>query len=135
MSEPDKKKERKSLREFGVTVGIAFGVLAALLYWREKPHYVYFVPISIALILLGLAAPGLLRPVRKGWMKGAAAIGFVMTRVILTVLFFAVFTPIGLIAKLAGKKFLATGIDGTQPSYWDYRETGEPDQERLERQF
>ena len=76
MEEPATKgKERKSLREFGLTVGIAFGVLAALLFWREKAHYIYFVPVSAALILLGLIVPLVLRPIRKGWMAMAAALG------------------------------------------------------------
>jgi Na+/H+-translocating membrane pyrophosphatase len=131
----DKSKEKKSLREFGLTVGIAFGVLAALLYWRHKPHYIYFVPISGALVLLGLLAPVVLKPVRKGWMAMAAALGFVMARVILTVLFFAVFTPLGVIARAAGKRFLEVGIDKSKQSYWVRKKTARAETDRFEKQF
>jgi hypothetical protein len=136
VSEADQRRsERKSLRDFGLTVGIAFGVLAALLYWRGKAHYVYFVPVSAALIILGLIVPVVLGPIRKGWMAVAAALGFVMTRVILTILFVAVFIPIGVIAKLAGKAFLEIDIDRSKQTYWVYREAGESGPERLEKQF
>jgi hypothetical protein len=131
----DTKTERKGLREFGLTVGIAFGVLAALLYWREKAHYVYFVPVSAALILLGLIVPVVLRPIRKGWMTLAAGMGWVMTRVILTILFFGVFTPLSLIARLVGKQFLHVDIDRSAQSYWVYRDRTESGTERLEKQF
>jgi hypothetical protein len=131
----DRQNERKSLREFGLTVGIAFGVLAALLFWRHKAHYIYFVPVSAALILLGLIVPTALRSVRRGWMAMAAGIGFVMARVILTILFFGVFTPLGGIARLLGRKFLDKDIDKSRPSYWVYKETATARSDRLEKQF
>jgi hypothetical protein len=120
-----KKRERKSLRDFGLTVGIAFAVLAALLYWREKAHYVYFIPAGAVLILLGLVVPIALRPIRKGWMTLAAGMGWVMTRVILTILFFGVLTPIGVIGRLVGKDFLHVDIDESAQSYWVRKEAVE----------
>jgi hypothetical protein len=130
------KSERVKLREFGLTVGIAFGVIAGLLYWRQKPHYIYLAVISAAFILSGLAIPVILRPVNKVWMTFSMALGWVMTRVILTILFFAVFTPIGLIARyLARERFLDLEWDADKDSYWNYREQAEPVKSDYERQF
>jgi hypothetical protein len=129
------KSEKRILREFGLTVGIAFGVLAALLFWRERSHYVYFAWLAGAFILLGLVVPGILKPVRKGWMTAAAAMGWVMTRVILTVLYFGVFTPIAFIAKLAGKRFLHLAIDPSAESYWVRRDASASEPETLRKQF
>lgn len=130
-----KKSERRILLEFGLTVGIAFGILAALLFWRGRSHYVYFAWLGGAFILLGLIVPGVLRPVRKGWMTAAAGMGWVMTRVILTVLFFGVFTPIGFIARLVGKRFLHLATEQSAESYWVRREPADSEPETLERQF
>jgi len=132
---PGKKSQTRILREFGLTVGIAFGVLAALLFWRGRSHYVYFAYLGAGFILAGLIVPGILRPVRKGWMTAAAGMGWVMTRVILTVLFFAVFTPIGLIARLAGKRFLHLAVDPSAESYWVKKDASASEPETLERQF
>jgi hypothetical protein len=130
-----KKSEKRLLREFGLTVGIAFGILAALLFWRGRSHYLYFAWIAGILIVLGLAVPPVLRPVRRGWMTAAAAMGWVMTRVILTILFFAVFTPIGFIAKLVGRRFLHLSMDSSAESYWVPRDASASEPETLERQF
>jgi hypothetical protein len=130
-----KKSEKRILREFGLTVGIAFGVLAALLFWRERSHYVYFAWLAGAFILLGLVVPGILKPVRKGWMTAAAAMGWVMTRVILTVLYFGVLTPMGFIARLVGKRFLHLAIDLSAGSYWVRRDASASEPETLQKQF
>ena len=129
------KSERRSLRNFGLTVGIAFGVLAALLFWRGRSHYVYLAWLSGAFILLGLLVPGVLRPVRKVWMTVAAGMGWVMTRVILAVMFFAVFTPIRFFAGLAGKRFLHLGFKESTASYWVHRDPAASEPEALEKQF
>jgi hypothetical protein len=130
------KTEKTKMREFGLTVGIAFGVLAALLFWRGKSNYIYLAVIAVIFILTGLVVPRILKPVNKVWMAFAMALGWVMTRVILTVLFFAVFTPIGLIARfLARKQFLDLKMDDTRESYWNYRDQTEPAKGDYERQF
>jgi hypothetical protein len=130
-----RREKRRKLRNFGLTVGIAFGVLAALLFWREKAHYVYFAVISAVFLLLGVLAPAALKPVEKVWMKAAGAMGWVMTRVILTILFFAVFTPIGLLARLLGKDFLSLRMDQAASTYWIYREPRELTKQDYEKQF
>jgi hypothetical protein len=127
--------EKRRLREFGVTVGIGFGVLAGLLFWRQKGHYVYFIGFSGVFFLLGLVVPFLLRPVYKVWMKGSAAMGWFMTRVILTLLFFVVFTSIAVIARLVGKRFLQLEMDEQADTYWVYKVPGEPSGSNYERQF
>jgi hypothetical protein len=130
------KSEKTKMREFGLTVGIAFGVLAALLFWRGRSNYVYLAVISAIFILTGLVVPRILKPVNKVWMMFSIALGWVMTRVILTVLFFAVFTPIGLIARfLARKEFLDLKMGETRDSYWNYREQTELAKSDYERQF
>jgi len=130
-----RRKQRRKLRNFGLTVGIAFGVLAGLLFWRDKAHYVYFAMISVAFLGLGLLVPTVLKPVEKVWMTVAGAMGWFMTRVLLTILFFAVFTPIGLIGRLFGKEFLNLRTDESATTYWIYREARDLTKEDYEKQF
>jgi hypothetical protein len=129
------KSERKVLREFGLTLGIAFGVLAGIFLLRGRSHYVYFVWPAGVFIVAGLVAPVVLRPIRRGWMTAAGGMGWVMTRVILTVLFFGVFTPIGVIARLAGKRFLHLSAEPSAESYWVKRDPSASEPGALERQF
>ncbi len=129
------KSEKKDLRNFGLTIGIALGVLAGLLWWKEKDTYTIFIILSLAFIFFGLALPTLLRPLQKAWMTLAVILGWFMTRVILSILFYFVFTGIGLSSRLFGKQFLNLKMDHTKKSYWIYRKSASFDKEKYEKQF
>ena len=73
---------------------------------REKDLFVYFFLIGSILIILGGIAPILLKPFYKIWMIFAVIIGWIMTRIILSVLFFSIITIIGIFTRLIGKDFL-----------------------------
>ena len=100
------RSERRDLRNFGLVVGGVFAALGLFLLWKERPAGIWLGGIGSALVLLGALLPGLLLPLQKVWMTLAVIMGWVMTRVILSVLFFLVLTPIGLVARTAGQRFL-----------------------------
>jgi hypothetical protein len=129
------KSRKAELRTFGLVVGIAFAVLGGLLLWRRKDHPRYLLALSGAFLFFALCAPQLLGPVRKVWMTLAAALGWVTTRVILSLLFYLVITPVGFAAKLAGKRFLDLEFERDAHSYWMRREHHEKSMKNYERQF
>jgi len=130
------KSGKKELRQFGLTIAVASGLLGGLLLFRERSGYFYFFAASVGFLLLGLAAPILLKPIQKAWMSVAVLIGWVMTRVILIILFYLVITPLGLLAKLFGKRFLDIGFkNNDQDSYWVTRPVRDSEQKSLENQF
>ncbi|UCF05417.1 MAG: hypothetical protein JSV33_16150 [bacterium] len=112
------KSAKGDLRKFGLTVGIALCLFGALFWWRGKDFYIYLIAIGGAFILLGLAVPIVLKPIQKVWMTFAILLGWVMTRVILSILFFVMITPIGFISKLFGKDFLSLKFDKEAGTYW-----------------
>jgi len=127
--------ERKRLRNFGFTVGIAMLVLGALLFWKEKSSWPYFSVVGGLFVLLGALAPSLLRSIERVWMKVALIMGWVMTRVILGILFVLIFSPAGLIIRLLGKDPMRLRIDRDKSSYWQKRDSASSVPERLERMF
>lgn len=134
-TENGRDTKKRELRKFGITVGIGFAVFAALAFWRDKGFYPYFMAASAVFLFLGLVAPMPLRPVHRVWMAAAEAMGWFMTRVILTVLFYAGFTPIAALSRLLGKRFMEMGFDRSRDSYWDHRDRAAPDPERYEKQY
>jgi len=68
-------------------------------------------------------------------MTLAVIMGWFMTRVILTVVFFVVVTPIGLIARMAGKNFMGAPPAAGTESHWNRREEEDIDPKHYERQF
>lgn len=129
------RSERRDLRKFGITMCIALAVLAALLFWRGKGIYVYAGLLSPVFLILGLAAPVVLWPVHKVWMSLAYVLGWVMTRVILSLLFFLGITPVGVLGRLFGKKFLDVGMQDSRKTYWIRRDQEDHDPARYEKQY
>ncbi len=126
---------RKELRKFGLLIGIVLMVLGCILFWTRRESYLYFMLLGLTFILSGLIVPVILRPIYKLWMTFALILGWLMTKVILSILFFLVFTPFGLVARLLGKDFLDRKIYHDASSYWQIRERFEKEENRWERQF
>lgn len=125
----------RELKRFGLMMGVILFALAVYLFWKEKSSYPYFAAVGAVFTGVGLFQPKLLRPVYQGWMTIAVIMGFVMTRVILTVLFFGLFTPIALLARLFGKDLLLQRWDKKASTYWVTREQGEFNPQSAERMF
>lgn len=126
---------RKDLRGFGLVIGAALAAIGALLWWKEWPHWWTLVAAGGLSALLALAFPMALKPLQIPWMLLALALGFVVSRILLGVLYFLVLTPMGLIGRLLGKRFLDERIDRGAESCWRVRDSGGERRERLERQF
>ncbi|MCL5028654.1 MAG: SxtJ family membrane protein [Bacteroidetes bacterium] len=129
------KESQKDLRKFGLTIGIALIVIAALLLITRKNSAMYFGAAGFILAALGLAVPQILKPLNKIWMSLSIILGWFMTRVILTILFYIAITPIGLLTKLFRKDFLELKIDKAKTSYWQKRHRKKFDPVDYERQF
>jgi len=129
-----------ALRKFGLTVGGVFALISAVLLWRGEWEWTAvragLAGAGGALIVLGVLAPVVLRPVHRVWMTLAFAMGFVMTRVILTLAFFGVVTPIGVLMRALGKDPLPKHRDPEAESYWIVREAPTPSsRESLEKYY
>ncbi len=68
--------------------------------------------------LLGLVRPRLLRPVFVGWMIAVFPIGWLVSHVLLAIVFFGVFTPLGLLFRLMGRDVLQRRRQAKQETYW-----------------
>jgi hypothetical protein len=127
---------RRELREFGLLVGGVFAALGAWWIYRAKfPATSYaFVAIGVLLIAAGAIAPSLLRPVQRAWMALAEALAFVMTRVILAIVFYLVVTPIGIIRRLIGADPLRRRA-AKATSYWEPYSPRQHDPRHYDRMF
>jgi hypothetical protein len=116
----------RALRKAAFTVG---ALLLALAAWFLARHQAPTVRVALAgsgalLVLVGAFVPASLRGPYLGWMTVALAIGWAMSRVVLTLVFAVVLTPLALVARLTGKRFLALEPDRAAPSYWVRRKPG-----------
>ena len=123
------------LRSFGLLIGGVLGLIAAVVYWRGGAGALALLSGGVALAVIGLARPAWLRCVYIPWMGLALVLGFVMTRVLLTLVFVALFVPMGLLMRAFGRDPLKRTLDRSAPSYWTRRSRDDTVREHLERYY
>jgi hypothetical protein len=131
-----KKTEYRQALEFGAilaVVGVAFGALSL---WRQhQARAALFAGVGLgALALAVFARPVWIRLFRK-WMWVAAGMGWVMTRVLLTIFYFLVLTPVGVVRRISGKPTLDADWRKRRASYWIDREPVEAAIDRYARRY
>lgn len=107
-----------SNRSFGWTLAGAFSLGALLYPWTLLPA---------ALIgLLTLLREQWLTPFNRAWMKLGELMGRVINPLTLGLIFFGVFTPTGIVMRLAGRDALSRRWDPSLKSYWVERDPPGP---------
>jgi hypothetical protein len=129
------KTGKKDIRSFGVTIGIILLIVAGFLFYKEKESFQLFIYIAGSFISLGFLVPIILKPIYLVWMIFAVILGWFMTRVILSLLFYLVVTPIGLVLRLLGKDLLELKKQEVQGSYWNLRDSRKEQNQNYEKQF
>lgn len=114
--------EIRELRHFGLLVG---GILAVIAVWpvvfRGESPRTWVLILAAALIALGLVFPRALRSVYRLWMRMGHLLGWFNTRLLLSVVYFLVMTPTGMVMRLVGRDPLDRRL-GDRPSYWVERQ-------------
>ena len=130
------KPTTRELRVFAVLWLVFFGLLGGWMLSRGSSLTWVGSVWAVALTggVLGLLLPELLRPVYLLWMGLAFPIGWLVSHLILGLVYFGLLTPIGLLMRLAGHDPLRLKPDRGKATYWRERST-ETDTSRYFRQF
>ena len=129
------KTGKKDIRSFGITFGIIFLIIAGFLYYQEKDSFQLFIYLAGSFSGLGIILPIILKPFYMIWMIFAVILGWFMTKVILSLLFYLIITPIGLFLRIIGKDLLNLKEKKQQKSYWNMRNSEEEQNQNYEKQF
>jgi hypothetical protein len=111
----------KALRRFGFILG-TMSILVGLLFLLRHRSGLPLLFIGALLIILGVVAPKTLRYFHAVWIAFSLLIGSIMSRVILTLVFFLVVTPIGLLQRLVSRSGIDLRFRTGASSYWQARE-------------
>ena len=118
MSKSDKQMSPKELRKFGLVTGgmliLFFDLLIPWIWDLSMPLW----PLIVAGVLatMALVFPASLGPVYKVWMRFAEALGWINTRIILSVIFFVLFFPFGMIMRMFNDP-MRRKLDASADSY------------------
>ncbi|NOX90039.1 MAG: hypothetical protein GXO77_13555 [Calditrichaeota bacterium] len=121
----------KQLRSFSAIMFAGFSLFAFLAFQKQNYFLFWILLTLIFIVLLGQFIKPLLIQSYHIWMILGQVLGFFTSRIILTLIFYGIITPIGLILRLTGKKPLDTKFRDGKSSYWKQRKTGQSDLEKL----
>jgi hypothetical protein len=127
--------DKSNLKKFGITMGFAFLIISVIVFIRHRHSPLYALIISIIFFILSFIGTLILKPVYIFWMKLAFVLGWINTRLILTILFYLIFTPIGICLRLFKADLLERKIDNKIESYWLKKEGAAFKPADYERQF
>ena len=125
-------KTKKDIKKFSYLVGGIIILISLFLLLKGSSSFHLMLGIGLGLVIIGIIVPIILKPIYLAWMTFAVIIGWIMTRVILTIIFYLIVTPTGLIAKLFRKNFLDLSFRNNSDSHWNYRGNTVSD---IEKQF
>lgn len=122
-------------RKSALVVAAVLLLIAAWNLYRGRTKVVIiFCSISAALVVAGLFVPVAARAFHKAWMRLAVALGHINSRVLLTLMYYLVFTPYGLVSRLVGRDPLRRRGKAGE-SYWTERKRTRQEREQFERLF
>ena len=130
---PRLKEDPKEWRKFAWLSCAMLLLASGVAIWRGwvplKAFY-WIAAFAIGIALLAFMRPAAFRPFYRGAMKASFAVGQVMGKVILSLFYFLVLTPMGLALRIMGKDLLETRLERDRASYWKKpRKRGRMDQQ------
>ena len=112
------KHSIKDLRIFGLLVG---GILGVIGLWpavfRGQDFRLWALVLAGILVIPALVAPKILGPVHRVWMVIGHLLGWLNTRILLGLVFFGLFTPMGLVMRALGKDPMRRSLEGSVETY------------------
>jgi thiol:disulfide interchange protein len=127
-------RSSRAFRRFGLTVGLVILALGGVLLWRHRGAGWPLISIGTVLVVAAALAPSWLKWVHGPWMIVSFILGWIVTRVLLTIVFFLVVTPVGLFQRLLGKRAIEVAFAAEAASYWQPR-TARPGTDDYEKQY
>ena len=113
---------RKQLRSFGLLVGGIFLLIGLWPIVRGSQPRTWATILGIVLIGPGLVAPQILAPAYTVWMGIAHVLGWINARIIMSIVYFIVFTPIAIFLRVMHKTPIRLGFDRSLSTYRVNRE-------------
>ena len=106
-----------SNRSFGIVFFVVFLIIATYPLINGGELRLWSLIISIIFLLLGLVNSKILNPLNKQWFKFGIFLGKVISPLVMSIIFFLVVTPIGLLMRLLNKDLLNLKFNNNS-SYW-----------------
>jgi hypothetical protein len=113
----------RELRVFALLEMLFFAIVATMVYRRtgSAAWAGGIFSAAVAVGCLGLAVPATIRYLYVAWMAAAFPIGWVVSHLVLAVIFFGLFSAFGGMMRLFGRDPMNRRFERTASTYWKVR--------------
>ncbi len=111
-----------SERNFGLVFAVVFALVGLYPLVDGGDVRFWALAISLAFVAVAFIYPRALRLPNKLWFKFGMLLGAIVAPIVMALVFITTVTPLGLLARLAGKDLLREKMDADAVSYWQKRE-------------
>lgn len=120
----NKKIKVSSNKSFGIVFFIFFLLIALYPLINNEDFRIWAIVISIIFLILGLIDSSILTPFNLLWFKFGMLLGRIISPIIMSLIFFAVVTPLAILAKIVKKDFLNLDKEKNlkRKTYWEKKE-------------
>jgi hypothetical protein len=117
-----------------LVAAVLFAIAAWNLYRGRTTVVIILGALGAALVVAGLFIPVAARGFHNAWMRFAVVLGAINSRILLTLMYYLVMTPYGLVSRLVGRDPLRRRGKGGE-SHWIERKHTRQGREQFERLF
>ena len=116
----DRMPSEREMAWFGGVVAVFFGIVGGIVLWRSGSATAARAlwGTGLGLALLYYLVPPLRMPLYLGWMRAVMPLGWVISHAILALIFYGIFTPMGIVMRLFGRDRMEGRFEPEAESYW-----------------
>ncbi len=118
--EINRNPSKKELGWFGLLFALFFGIVGGLVWWKWGASTVatWIWSVAGAIAVCYYAIPPFRMPLYIGWVTAAFPIGWLVSHVVLAIVYYLVVTPIGVAVRMAGRIAIRAPFDPQAKTYW-----------------
>lgn len=132
---PHRKPASGSDRAFGLVFAAVFALVGLMPMMQGASPRPWALGLAAGLLAVALAAPRLLAPGNRAWLRLGLALGMVATPLLMALIYAVAIVPVGLLLRARGRDLLRVRWQPEAPSYWIEREQPAPRPGSMARQF
>lgn len=118
-----KQAKQKDLKTFALIWSFIFLIVGLWPLLHGNAVRLWAIVVMLIFGIIAFSKPSLLSSFYKIWVKVGEFIGGIISKAIMVILFYGMFTPIAIILRLLGKDLLGKKLDKNSSSYWIERDT------------
>jgi hypothetical protein len=129
------KSDKSELQKFGLFFSSMMGVAATLFFLKGSAVYPLFIFAAVIVVTASIVNPHYLKPLKNGLNYLGMTVSTALSFSAIVVIYFFIITPIGLLLRVFGVRFLDLNFRTQESSYWRQKDEGDISLEQYKKQF